>query len=163
MGEKASRNGLVLPAEEITSLRIQKKNINLEHKDSLSFMEKIALYISDHVGTMGFFLIIIVWTVGWLGWNTIAQQLGLSGVFDRPYEFAVWLFISNMIQLFLLPLIIIGQNLHLRHSEMRAEQEFHITNQIEYELENVLRYLEAMDNKIKNIDERLQTIQKQKK
>ena len=47
---------------------------------------------------MGFFLLIFSWTVLWLGWNVIAPK---SLQFDPYPAFVLWLFISNMIQIFL--------------------------------------------------------------
>jgi len=89
----------------------------------------------DHVGTMGFFLLIFSWTVLWLGWNVIAPK---SLQFDPYPAFVLWLFISNMIQIFLMPLIMIGQNLQARHAEARAEADFEVNVKAELEIETIL-------------------------
>src|ERR1700749_5285409 len=72
-----------------------------------STLDRIAVWITNHVGSMGFFLVIFTWTVCWLLWNMLAPK---AARFDPYPAFVLWLFISNMIQLFLLPLIMIGQN-----------------------------------------------------
>lgn len=54
---------------------------------------------------MGFFFIIFTWTALWLGWNSLVTA---SFRFDPFPAFVFWLFISNMIQIFLMPLIMIG-------------------------------------------------------
>lgn len=117
-------------------------NVNLEHKQKLTPLERLAIWITDHVGTMGFFMIIFVWTIGWLGWNALAPA-GMK--FDPAPAFVLWLFISNMIQLFLLPLLMIGQNLQGRHSEARAEADFQVNTQAEREIEAILLRLEHQE------------------
>jgi len=54
----------------------------------------------------------------------------------------LWLFISNLIQLLLLPLIMVGQNLLNRHTELRADADFEINQKAEEEIEAVLLHLE---------------------
>ena len=85
------------------------------------FVEKFAVFITNKVGTMGFFFIIFVWTILWLGWNIFAPE---PHRFDPYPAFVTWLFISNMIQIFLMPLIMIGQNLQARHAELMAERHY---------------------------------------
>jgi len=79
----------------------------------------------------------------WLGWNTLAP---LKLRFDPFPAFVFWLFISNMVQIFLMPLIMIGQNLQSRHSELRAEQDFAINKKAETEIETVLMHLENQND-----------------
>ena len=100
-----------------------KKNLNANqvHRNSLSTLEKFALFITDKVGTMGFFFLMLIWTLIWMGWNVFAPE---PHRFDPYPAFVTWLFISNMIQLFLLPLIMIGQNLQSRHAELKEERHF---------------------------------------
>ncbi|HET7034871.1 MAG TPA: DUF1003 domain-containing protein [Thermomicrobiaceae bacterium] len=115
------------------------RNVNQELEDSFSTLDRVAIFITDHVGTFGFFIIIFCWTVLWLGWNTLGPR---SLRFDPRPAFVLWLFISNMIQIFLMPLIMIGQNLQNRHSELRAENDFEINQKAEREIEAVLLHLE---------------------
>jgi len=97
---------------------------------------------------MGFFLIILGWTLIWLGWNTLAP---FKLRFDPFPAFVLWLFISNMIQIFLMPLIMIGQNIQSRHSELRAEQDFAINKKAETEIETILMHLENQNDLILQI------------
>jgi uncharacterized membrane protein len=121
------------------------RDVNKEHDDSLSGLERLAMYITEHVGTMGFFIIIFVWTLFWLGWNFLAPK---NLVFDPPMGFVFWLFISNMIQIFLMPLIMIGQNLQGRHAERRAENDYEINCKAEKEVETILLHLEHQNDLI---------------
>ena len=97
------------------------------------------MWITERVGTIGFFLAIFVWTVLWLGWNLLAPK---SLQFDPPMGFVFWLFISNVIQILLMPLIILGQNIQGRHSERRAQHDLEVNVRAEEEIEVILNHLE---------------------
>ena len=75
--------------------------------------------------------------------------------FDPVPGFILWLFISNMIQIFLMPLIMVGQNLDARHSEARAEADFEVNLKAEREVETILMHLENQNQLILHILERL--------
>jgi uncharacterized membrane protein len=139
--------------EEIKQQYRPIRNANIQHQEELSRINKFALWITERVGSMGFFFIIFLWTMLWLGWNTLAPPK-LS--FDPYPAFVLWLFISNMIQIFLMPLIMIGQNLQSRHAEIRAEEDFLINKKAETEVETILVHLENQNELILKILERLQ-------
>ncbi|GAC1438815.1 MAG: hypothetical protein NVSMB63_03130 [Sediminibacterium sp.] len=119
----------------------RKEILRSEKKRQLqnSFLDRLAIWITVHVGSMGFFVIIFIWTAVWLGWNMFAQK---EARFDPYPGFVLWLFISNMIQLFLMPLIMIGQNLQSKHADLRAEADLKINLQAELEIETILTHLE---------------------
>jgi uncharacterized membrane protein len=104
-------------------------------------LNRLALWITEHVGTMQFFLVIFVWTVGWLFWNMFAPK---SMRFDPYPGFVLWLFISNMIQLFLMPLLMIGQNLQGRGAEERAKSDYKVNQKAEREIEEIQEQLAAI-------------------
>jgi uncharacterized membrane protein len=156
MGGKMDKSKLLKANEELSTLRKPIRNVNVRHKESLSALEKIAVQVTDHVGSMGFFLIIFAWTLLWLGWNTLAPQ---DVRFDPFPAFVLWLFISNMIQIFLMPLIMIGQNLQGRHAEKRAESDFEVNVRAEKEIEVILLHLTHQNELIMKI---LENIEKSK-
>ena len=119
-------------------MAVQIENVNIKHKQSFTRLEKFAVWITEHIGTMGFFIIVFAWTIFWLLWNILAP---LELRFDPFPAFVLWLFISNMFQLLLLPLIMIGQNLQSRHAELRAESEYEINLKEEKEIEAILEQL----------------------
>jgi uncharacterized membrane protein len=119
------------------------RNVNIEQKESLSKLDQFSLRITDRVGTMGFFIIIFVWTVGWLSWNMWGPT---EYRFDPYPAFVLWLFLSNMIQIFLMPLLMIGQNLQSKHAEARAEADFEINVKAEAEIEKILLHLENQND-----------------
>ena len=132
------------------------RNAVAEHKKKLGKLQKLALWITDHVGSMGFFLLIFCWTAGWLSWNMFAPP---AMRFDPYPAFVLWLFISNMVQIFLMPLIMIGQNLQSSESDARAEADLEVNTKAENEIETILMHLENQNNLIMQI---LQRIEKDK-
>ena len=94
---------------------------------------------------MKFFFLIVLWTALWFGWNTLAPY---ELRFDPFPAFVLWLFISNMIQIFLMPLIMIGQNLQGRHSELRAESDYKINMRAEEQITEILERLKAIEEKL---------------
>jgi len=118
----------------------------------MSSLDKLAVWITDHVGTMGFFALIFFWTLVWLGWNVLAP---MPLRFDPYPAFVLWLFISNLIQIFLMPLIMIGQNLQGRHAEMRAQADFDVNVKAELEIETILTHLENQNRMMLDILNRL--------
>ena len=119
------------------------KNTYTDTMDKLSTLDRTAVWITEHVGTMGFFILIVAWTSLWLGWNFLAPE---RLRFDPPMGFVFWLFISNMIQILLMPLIMIGQNIQGRHSEARAEHDLEINIKAEQEIEVILHNLERQND-----------------
>jgi uncharacterized membrane protein len=115
----------ILSLHQIRAARKPLKNVNVEHKNALSKLETLALWITEHIGTMGFFFIIFVWTICWLSWN--------------------------MIQIFLMPLIMIGQNLQGKHSELRAQSDFEVNVKAEKEIEVIIQHLENHEELLKEI------------
>jgi len=97
-------------------------------------LNRLALWITVRVGSMTFFIFIFAWTVLWLAWNTLAPKVIR---FDPFPGFVLWLFISNMIQLFLMPLIMIGQNLQGRGSEARAKNDYKVNLKAEQEIQQI--------------------------
>ena len=148
------KNKKSLTIDELRESRTPIRNVNIEHKENLSKLETVAVWITDHVGTMGFFLIIFCWTAIWLCWNALGPA---NAQFDPFPAFVLWLFISNMIQIFLMPLIMIGQNLQSRHAEARAEADFEINTKAEMEIETILNHLEKQNDLILEILNRLES------
>lgn len=61
--------------------------------------------------------------------------------FDPYPAFVFWLFISNMIQIFLMPLIMVGQNLQGRHAEIRSENDYEVNLKAEKEIAELKKEL----------------------
>jgi len=139
--------------QELKGMRKPVRNVNADHKEHLSTLEKLSLWITKHIGSMGFFIVIFVWTISWLAWNTFGPK---DLRFDPFPAFVFWLFISNMIQILLMPLIMIGQNIQGRHAEARAEADFEVNIKAERETEAIILRLEKQTELLEKILERLE-------
>jgi uncharacterized membrane protein len=130
------------------------RNVNVIHRERLSKLDRLAIFVTEKIGTMGFFCIIFTWTVVWLSWNIFApKQLR----FDEYPAFVLWLFISNLIQLHLLPLLLIGQNIQGRHAQLRAERDYYTDKKAEKQIEIILSHLKEQE---KTLSEILKKIEK---
>jgi uncharacterized membrane protein len=132
-------NGLDFTVKSVEEI---KRQYNFEMKA----LDRLALFITRRVGTMGFFLLIFLWTISWLSWNTLGP---IEHRFDPYPAFVLWLFISNMIQIFLMPLLLIGQNIQGRASEKRTQYDFEIDKKAEKEIGEILVILKDIQEKIK--------------
>ena len=119
-------------------------NANEVYDKGLSPLDKLAATITDKVGSMGFFLTILAWTILWTSYNILASKVPALHwkAFDPFPAFVAYLLISNVIQILLMPLIMVGQNVQSRHSEIRAQLDFEINQKAEKEIMVVLKHLE---------------------
>jgi uncharacterized membrane protein len=135
------------------------KNVNKIHRERMSKLDKLALIVTNKIGTMGFFLIIFSWTFSWLSWNILAPK---ELRFDPYPAFVLWLFISNLIQLHLMPLLLIGQNLQGKHAELRSEHDFETDKKAEQEIEAILMHLENQQSLILQILKKVEKLEEKK-
>ncbi|MGI9170720.1 MAG: DUF1003 domain-containing protein [Caulobacteraceae bacterium] len=124
---------------EVRKARTALRDINRQHRDGMTPLNRLAVFITTRVGTMGFFLVILAWTAFWLNWNFLAPR---SLRFDPPMGFVFYLFISNVIQILLMPLIMVGQNIQGAHADARAEHDLEVNVKAEKEIEVILEHLE---------------------
>ncbi|HXI61337.1 MAG TPA: cyclic nucleotide-binding domain-containing protein [Pyrinomonadaceae bacterium] len=124
------------------------RNVNVVYEKSLKTLDRLAIAITNRVGSFGFFLIILGWTVVWTGYNILASEVPALHLrsFDPFPAFVAYLLISNVIQILLMPLIMVGQNLQGRHSETRAELDFQVNLKNEISLTEVLRRLDVIES-----------------
>lgn len=148
-----------LSIKELKEQRLPIKNNHAEHKSKLTKTERFAVMITRHIGTMGFFFLIVAWTLFWFFWNTLTPA---KVRFDPFPAFVLWLFISNIIQLILLPLLMVGQNLQDRHAEIRAKNDYYINLKSEKEVETILQHLENQNEAISEIINQLKNSKNKK-
>lgn len=143
----------VVSIDEMRRAQEPLRNVNILHRERLTRLEQVAVWITSHIGTMGFFFIVFFWTCLWLIWNILAP---VEMRFDPYPAFVLWLFISNMLQIFLMPLLMIGQNLQGRHAEARAEADFLVNTKAEKEIEAILLHLENQNDLMLQILEKIE-------
>ncbi len=143
---------------ELRKLLKPVKSFYPQAKKPLTAMDRLAVWITEHVGSMGFFMIIFGWTAIWLLWNTLGPK---ELRFDPYPAFVLWLFLSNLIQILLMPLIMVGQNQQTLHADERAEADFNVNIKAELEIENILLHLENQNALILQILEHLEKSKKE--
>jgi uncharacterized membrane protein len=121
------------------------KHINPHTKvtKSLSMQDRIALLITGAIGTMYAVYVFALFMAGWM----LVQVVTGKTAFD-PFPFAFLLFLGNIVQLLLMPLIMVGQNLQNRHGEARAEEEFDTVTKMFTDIETVMKHLDAQDKEL---------------
>ncbi len=124
------------------------QNVNEIHRQRLTASDKIALFITRHVGTMTFFYFCAVLVTTPLIFPTalpIVQYIS-----------------SGYLQLIILPLIMVGQNLQGRHAELRAQHDYETNVKAEKEIESILLHLEKQDEMMLEILRRIEKLEKAK-
>lgn len=119
------------------AMRHKPRNVNTIHKEGMGIQDRIALSITTAVGTMYAVYFFAIVMAGWMLWQVHTEPHS----FD-PYPFAFLLFLGNIVQLLLMPLIMVGQNIQAKHSELRAEEEYHTTMSSYNDIEVILKHLE---------------------
>jgi uncharacterized membrane protein len=137
---------------QLKELRNPIRKAHEVHRESQSIGEKFAASISKNVGSIAFFIIILVWTVIWLTWNTFGPEHLL---FDPSPTFQTWVFLANVIQLSLMPLILVGQNMQTRANEIKEDEEYKLDTQNSREIEAMLLLLEKQNRMIEELNNKL--------
>lgn len=138
--------------EEIKRQHKSARNVAEVRQSQLTPMQRLALAVTKRVGTMGFFFLIAGWSALWLGWNTLAPK---PLRFDPPTGFVLWLFISNLIQILLMPLLMVGQNVLSLDADIRAENDYEVNRKTEHYVEIILLHLEHQNRLLTQILEQL--------
>lgn len=129
--------GLFAPGEHIH------RNAYREVQQRFSAQDRIALAVTGAIGTMYAVYVFAMFMAGWMFWQ-VAQG---KQAFD-PYPFAFLLFLGNIVQLLLMPLIMVGQNLQGRHAEARAEEEYKTVGKIFHDMGQTMSHLDVQDQEL---------------
>jgi uncharacterized membrane protein len=93
---------------------------HLTKQEHLGFNGRLAVFITNKFGSMWAFYILVIWMFGWMALATLGV-----GLFSKdPYPFVFLLFLSNLVQLFALPILAVGQQVLSRASDKQAEQTY---------------------------------------
>lgn len=115
-------------------------NANIKQKESLTFLDKVAVFITKIVGTM--WCAIIFALIALIGLPE-AIKGGKGDLID-------WL-TQTFLQLVLFSIIMVGQNLQNKHAQKRADFNFDVNVKSELEIETVLGHLENQNELLKDI------------
>jgi uncharacterized membrane protein len=119
--------------------------------DRKGLNQRIAVGVTGAVGTMWAFYTFALIEFGWMALAT----WGFLRHVD-PYPFAFLLFLGNIVQLLLMPLIMVGQNVQSAHADARAEADFEVNEKAEAEIEKLLAGLRVLDERTLDIVKRLE-------
>jgi uncharacterized membrane protein len=128
-------------------------NPHTKVSQSLGLQDRIALVITAAIGTMYAVYVFAAFMAAWM----LLQVASGKSAFD-PYPFAFLLFMGNIVQLLLMPLIMVGQNLQGRHTEARADEEFQTTQKTFSDMETTMHHLDAQDAELLRQTEMLRAI-----
>ena len=124
------------------------QNAQRVYDDKLSSLDRLAVRITEKIGSVGFFMSILAWTILWCGFNIVASMV--PALHWKPFDpfpaFVAYLLISNVIQILLMPLIMVGQNLQGKYADTRAQLDFEVNQKAEKEIMVVLSHLELNTN-----------------
>ena len=128
------------PLFERTSHLYAPRNVNALHKAELAaagFNTRFAVALTQRVGTM--------WTAYTFAVLAIIGLFAILGVLT-PLAAALVAWVSQtFIQLVLLPIIMVGQNVLGRKSELQADEQFNTTQKSYHDIEQMMLHLCAQD------------------
>ena len=133
----------VIPLEELKKLK-KPVNANVVHKENLSALDKVAVFITSLVGTMWCAIVF-----------TILALISLPDAIRGGKATIISWIAQTFLQLVLLSVIMVGQNLQNKHSEARAEADFDVDVKSELEVETILQHLENQNEILSGIVEKL--------
>lgn len=87
---------------------------------NLGLNGKLAVFLTSKFGSMGMFYFLVVWMLGWI----VLATVGVGFFKNDPYPFTFLLFLSNLVQLFALPILAVGQQVLSQASDKQAEQTY---------------------------------------
>ena len=117
------------------------RNVNKEHRDSLGILDKIAIFITKIVGTMWCAIAF-----------TILALISLPQAINGGTATTISWIAQTFLQLVLLSIIMVGQNLQSRHSELRADADYETNLESKKDIENLMKRLDSIEsNKLDKI------------
>lgn len=123
------------------------RNVNKEHKESLTALDKIAVFITKIVGTMWCAIAF-----------TILALISLPAALNGGIPTTISWIAQTFLQLVLLSIIMVGQNLQSRHSELRADADYETNLKSNKDIEVLMKRLDSIENN--KLDKILKVLEK---
>lgn len=122
------------------------RNVNKEHKERMSKLDKVAVIITKMVGTMWCAIAF-----------TILALISLPEAIHNGTATTISWIAQTFLQLVLLSIIMVGQNLQSRHSELRADADYETNLEAKKDIETLMKRLDAIETgKLDKILEKLE-------
>ena len=106
--------------------------------------DRIGALITRTVSTMKAVYIAIAVQIVWI-------ILGTIGVIHDGYPFPFLLFVSNLVQLILMLIVLVGQSVLSKTSDKRAEDTYQDAESLLHEAEQVQAHLKVQDQDLKQL------------
>lgn len=103
--------------------------------------DKLAVLITKGFGSMPALYILILWMFGWMALAT----LGVGWFANDKWPYPFLLFCSNLVQLWALPAIMVGQQVLSRKAEIQADQQFKDVENTYHDMEQIIQHLSSQD------------------
>ena len=119
------------------------RNVNRVHAAEIAaagFNTQIAVWLTEHVGTM--------WTAYAFAVLAIIGLFAILGLLSPIVALLIAWISQTFLQLVLLPVIMVGQNVLGRKSELQADESYATTMKSYTDIEAVLKHLDKQDEKI---------------
>ena len=124
------------------------RNVNRVHEAEIAaagFNTQIAVWLTEHVGTM--------WTAYAFAILAIIGLFAILGLLSPVVVLLVAWLSQTFLQLVLLPVIMVGQNVLGRKSELQADESYATTMKTYADIEAVLKHLDKQDEKIYELEQ----------
>jgi uncharacterized membrane protein len=121
----------------------QPRNVNLVHEaeqKAAGVNTRIAVALTRSVGTM--------WTAYTFMGLAVVGLLAILGLFSPIVALLVVWISQTFLQLTLLPIIMVGQNVLGRKSELQADEQFNTTMNSYNDVEHIMQHLSAQDTEL---------------
>jgi len=102
-------------------------DVNQEHCENLSAVERLCKRIADGTGAPAALFLAVLLQLVWVIVGTVTKM--------DPYPFAFLLTVSNIIQLILIFILAVGQRQSSAHAELRAEHDHDSISRLLYHQE----------------------------
>lgn len=116
------------PAVQVAYERPAPANVNKRHKANMSLLDRAGFGITRAVGTM-------VCAVVFFGLSLVSLPAAIK---SHDLIIIVGWIAQTFLQLVLLPIIMVGQNIQSKHSEVMADEEFKTTQTTYKDLEHLI-------------------------
>lgn len=118
------------------------RNPNEEIEEHLTLVQRLADWIAEFSGSMGFLALNALWFGLWIALN-------VSGVwrFD-PYPFGLLTMIVSLQAIFLSIFVLLAQNRQVAKDRIRADVEYEVNVKAELEIAHLHDKVEAMHNEV---------------
>jgi hypothetical protein len=113
--------------------------------EHIGFNGWLAAGITKGFGSMWAFYFLVIWMLAWMFFASTGFWLFKSD----PYPYTFLLFLSNLVQLWALPVLAVGQQVLSRASDRRALQTYQDTEAV-LELADQLHAMVKINNRLTN-------------